>query len=317
MEVVEPRTVLIMPIGYEVDGNALDAYASHLLSKPIDEKEERFGTYKEKDLDLHKKFTEPTKKRKVRKEVEELVEQMGISKEVVQRSRDQNMLKEEDMENPKKTKSVSTPPKQSKPRQSQSAPTSGVQKPILLPKPQAKPTGRVEKRKKEKPQREYVEAIAKDIETESDEVVKEVKKIATYARVVRKPQSGGAQSTKKPRTEVEPSGRARANKKQKFELDEDLKSGKVKVDVDQRVDNSGEAKQAPSVIEVVSEKAVEETVDAEKGEDDGKDVSAKVVGKEKGEEKDYQAPVTVARDTLADKGKEVATDSDDFSQGAY
>lgn len=89
------------------------------------------------------------------------------------------------------------------------------------------------------------------------------------------------------------------------------------VDVDQRVDNSGEAKQAPSVIEVVSEKAVEETVDAEKGEDDGKDVSAKVVGKEKGEEKDYQAPVTVARDTLADKGKEVATDSDDFSQGAY
>lgn len=78
MEVVERRTIWIIPMGYEIDGNTLAAYAQHLLSKPVDEKEEMFGTYKEKYLDLHKKFIEPTRKRKVRKEVEELVEQMGI-----------------------------------------------------------------------------------------------------------------------------------------------------------------------------------------------------------------------------------------------
>lgn len=39
MEAVEPRIVWIMPMGYEVDGNTLDAYAQHLLSKPVDEKE--------------------------------------------------------------------------------------------------------------------------------------------------------------------------------------------------------------------------------------------------------------------------------------
>lgn len=191
MEAVEPRTVWIMLMGYEVDGNTLDAYAQHLLSKQVNEKEERFGTYKEKDLDLHKKFIELTRKRKVRKEVEELVEQMGISKEVVQRAREHNILKEDIMK-PKKTKPVSTPPKQSKPRQSQSAPTSGVQKPIPPLKPQAKSTGGAKKRKEEKSQREYVTTTTKDVETEYDEAVKEVKKTATYATVVKNHQSGGA-----------------------------------------------------------------------------------------------------------------------------
>lgn len=41
---------------------------------------------------------------------------MGISKEYVQRKREKNILKEEDMKKPKKLKLVSTPPKQSKPR---------------------------------------------------------------------------------------------------------------------------------------------------------------------------------------------------------
>lgn len=83
MEVAEPWTVWIMPTGYEVDVNTLDTYAQHLLSKLVDEKEERFGTYKEKYLDIYKKFTEPARKRKVEKEVEELAKQMDITKEVV------------------------------------------------------------------------------------------------------------------------------------------------------------------------------------------------------------------------------------------
>lgn len=84
MEVVE-QFIWIMLIGYEMDSNTLDAYYQHLLGKLMDEKEERFGTYKEKDLDLHKKFTELTRKRKVRKEVKEVAEQIGISKEAMQR----------------------------------------------------------------------------------------------------------------------------------------------------------------------------------------------------------------------------------------
>lgn len=83
------------------------------------------------------------------------------------------------------------------------------------------------------------------------------------------------------------------------------------VDVDQRVHDSRKDEQDPPVIKVVSEKAAEETDDAETGE---KDASAKVARKEKGEEKDDQAPMTMARDTAAEKGKQIATDSDDFSQ---
>lgn len=41
MEVVELRTIWIMPMGYDVDANTLDAYAQHLLSQRVDEKEER------------------------------------------------------------------------------------------------------------------------------------------------------------------------------------------------------------------------------------------------------------------------------------
>lgn len=62
------------------------------------------------------------------------------------------------------------------------------------------------------------------------------------------------------------------------------------------------------VIEVVLEKAIEETVDAEKGEDVVKDVDEEVAKKEKGEKKDDQASVIVVRDTVADKGKYVVTD---------
>ncbi|XP_059070495.1 uncharacterized protein LOC131860139 [Cryptomeria japonica] len=276
----------------------------------LDEKDERFGTYKEKDLDLHKKFTESTRKRKVRKEVEELTEKMGISKEVVQRAREQNILKEEDMVKPKKKKPVSTPPKQSKPGQSQTAPTSCAQKPTPPPKPQSKSTGGAEKRKNENYQREYVVATVGD-ETESDEAVKEVKKTATYARGVKKPQSGGAQS----------SARARVRKKHKSKLDEAMKSNKVEDQSSENgvpeehtsvhtivddpnnanIDTSGEVVLDPLVIEVISKKVAEEIDDAEKGEDDGKGESVEVPEKEKGEKKEDQCLVTVARDIVVDK----------------
>ncbi|XP_059075147.1 uncharacterized protein LOC131875135 [Cryptomeria japonica] len=100
---------------------------------------------------------------------------MGITNEAVHRDREQNILKEEDMVKLKKTKPVSTP-KQTKPRKNQFAPTSGVQNHISPSKPQAKSIGGVDKRKKEKPQREYVATTTEDVETKSNEAVKEIKK---------------------------------------------------------------------------------------------------------------------------------------------
>ncbi|XP_057866428.2 uncharacterized protein C13E7.07-like [Cryptomeria japonica] len=172
---------------------------------------------------------------------------MGISKEVVQRERELKIIKEDDMTKPKKSKLVPTPLKQAKQRQSQSGPTSSVQKPIPSPKSQStSSTGGAEKRKKEKPQRVYVATTGENIETESDKVVKE----------------------------------------------------------------------EPLIIEV-SEKETKETVNVENAEDydekGGNDES--VEAGEKGEKEKDQAPTIVARDTGVDKGKQIATNSNDFGQG--
>lgn len=61
----------------------------------MDKYEERFETYMEKSLDLHTKFKKPEIQKKVRKEVEQLAESMGITKEVIWRAREKNILKEE------------------------------------------------------------------------------------------------------------------------------------------------------------------------------------------------------------------------------
>lgn len=70
MEAAEPRIVWIMRMGYELDSIMLELYAQHPLIHPIDNKEERFGTFKEKELSLHKKFNDAGRKRKIKKEEE-------------------------------------------------------------------------------------------------------------------------------------------------------------------------------------------------------------------------------------------------------
>ncbi|XP_059067434.1 uncharacterized protein LOC131858260 [Cryptomeria japonica] len=371
MEAVEPRTIWLMPMGYEVDGNTLDSYAQHLLKKLVDGKEERSNTYKE-DLDLHNKFTEPGRKRKVRKEVEELAKQIGITKEVVQRDREQTILKGEDMVKPKKTKPLSTSPKPSKPGKTNSAPTSSAQKPVPPPKPQRKSTGGVEKGKKENPQREYVVATTKDVETDNDEAIKalidlssmilkglydildarrhttslEDERIKEYILVNLSSVISKAEVDRLLKLAKDIFKRKRrVNKIMYRKIDEVVKETKAilkqfmkvhRYDKEQpseravlekkknektivtndndttKLDDFGEFEQDPLVISIDSEKEAEEIeivdegkgeIDAEKDEDVVKDASVEVVEKEKREEKDDQAPVTVARDTVADKGK--------------
>lgn len=125
------------------------------------------------------------------------------------------------MVKPKKTKPM-TPPK---PRQTKSTPSSNAQKHVPPPKPQTKSSGGEEKRKKGKPQRVYVVATTEE-ETKFDEAVREVKNIATSARVVKKSPSSKGQPSRKPRVGAEQSERPRSSKKSKSNLDEALKSQK-------------------------------------------------------------------------------------------
>lgn len=104
LEVVEKRNSWIMPMEYEVEGHVLDAYSQHLLRKLVDKFEEMFVNYNAKSLDLHSKFKKLEIQMKVRKEVEQLVENLGITKEEVWRDREKNILSEEDIINLKKAK---------------------------------------------------------------------------------------------------------------------------------------------------------------------------------------------------------------------
>lgn len=64
-----------------------------------------------KSLALHSKFKNPKMQSKVRKEVEQLAKNMRITKEAVQRAREKNIMKEEDMFMPKKAKPEAHVPK--------------------------------------------------------------------------------------------------------------------------------------------------------------------------------------------------------------
>lgn len=53
MEAVIPKTAWVLPMGYEIDKDLPIEYAKHLLSQLADTTTERFGTYKEKLLQVH------------------------------------------------------------------------------------------------------------------------------------------------------------------------------------------------------------------------------------------------------------------------
>lgn len=216
MEAVEPRIVWILPMGYEVDAATLDAYAQHMMSQSVDEKEERFGTFKEKDLELHKQFTAPARKRKVSKMAEEVVVQMRYTLEAVKQAREKH-AQMEGKEETKKPKAELVPSK-AKPKETKSAPTSVV--PSL---------GQSSSRKgilkqKEKPKQTYVIVSPVASETESDEEAVKAKMKGEFVRVVRKPQSGGEEQSKKAKSEPTLTGRPKRGRKIRIQLDKNLES---------------------------------------------------------------------------------------------
>lgn len=153
---------------------------------------------------------------------------MGITKEVAWRAREENILKEEDMVEPKKAKSEAPAPKPKQPKSY--APSSGAHKPVSSPKPQAKPSD--EGKRKREQARVFIPVDEEEME--SNEAVKEVKAKTAKATKV---------------TKEKPSGGPKYGKKSKFKLDEALKKGKLEVkppmslnEIDNEVVKNGDLK---------------------------------------------------------------------------
>lgn len=87
MEVVDPITSWIMPMGYKVEEDILIVYVDHLLSKLVDPSVSRFGTFKEKSLKVHAELAKPVISKKIRKELEELFFAQGFTKEIIDEAR--------------------------------------------------------------------------------------------------------------------------------------------------------------------------------------------------------------------------------------
>lgn len=87
MEVLEPRTIWIPEMGYEISEYVIIGLEDHILCMPRDPKEGRYVTYEEKFSEVHmeKKKKEITKN--VEKMKEQVVEMMGPPKVLVKKSK--------------------------------------------------------------------------------------------------------------------------------------------------------------------------------------------------------------------------------------
>lgn len=85
MEAVQPHIVWVNAMGYEVDKSTLKAYAQVLLSAPVSDKEEKFGTAKKMSLKIHQEFVMSTIKRKMRRDATEKLVAEGHEREEVEK----------------------------------------------------------------------------------------------------------------------------------------------------------------------------------------------------------------------------------------
>lgn len=86
-------------------------------------------------------------------------------------------------------------------------------------------------KKKKKPKRTYVVVSPIASQTKLDEEAEKEKKKGEFVRVFRKPQSSGAQPSKKTKSEPSLTSRPKRGKRLRTELDEDLESGKWEVNI--------------------------------------------------------------------------------------
>ncbi|XP_057856272.1 uncharacterized protein LOC131065702 [Cryptomeria japonica] len=216
-----------MPMGYEVDETTLDAYAQHLLNALVDTKEERLGTCQEKSMELHTKFTEPARKIKVTKIVEEILVEEGHPREKVRVAR----ATRDAIEKEKEQKTTPTPVKV---KVTGSSPTPVKTPPIEAKSFDSSAKGKGVQRKKQKPQREYVAVSPIQFKTESDADIPKAPKKGEFARVIQKPQSSAERKEKKEkksRSNLVPTSKPKQGKKKKSDLDEAIESKEDTQDV--------------------------------------------------------------------------------------
>lgn len=217
-------------MGYEVDSIMIEAYDQHLLSQLVDPKEERFGTFKEKDLELHKQFTAPARERKVVKIVEEVEIQMGFTQEEVKQAREKHDQMEAKVET--KRPKVDSVPSKVKPKETKSAPAP------VAPSSRLSPSGKGVLKQKEKSKWTYAIVSLVAYKIEFEEEASKAKKKGEFVRLVRKSPSGGAQQRKKEKSDPVPTGRPQKGRKAKTQLESGDKQGKYvpPLSIDQLID---------------------------------------------------------------------------------
>lgn len=177
MEAIQPQAVWIIPMGYEVDEATLEAYSQHLLNSLEDTKEERFRTYKEKSMELHSKFTKPTRKRKVENIVEDILVEEGHPREKVKATR----AKKDAVEKEKKQNPASAPVKIKVTRPSHAL----VKTPTTKFEPSdVSAKGKSVLRKKHKTHREYIVVSPVESKIESNSKIYKAPKKGKFSRVI-------------------------------------------------------------------------------------------------------------------------------------
>lgn len=121
-------------------------------------------------------------------------------------------------EETKNPKAKSTPAK-AKPKETKSTPI------LVAPSIEKSSSKKGILKQKEKPKRTYFVVSLVPSEIESDEEADKAKKKGEFVRVVRKPQSGGAQQSKKAKSEPTLTKRPKRGRKIRTQLDKYLECG--------------------------------------------------------------------------------------------
>lgn len=83
MEVVEPRIVWILTLGYEVTLDKIIGLANILLKSPKETIHERFKIYEDKSTKVHMEQREPQIKKNVEQIIAQFAKAMGLTKDQV------------------------------------------------------------------------------------------------------------------------------------------------------------------------------------------------------------------------------------------
>lgn len=83
IEVVEPQSIWILPLGNEIIEDEAEGYVQMLVEIPKDSNKPRIGIYAEKSMEVHLKHKKPI----IRKNVEKKLREPGYTSEEIAQGR--------------------------------------------------------------------------------------------------------------------------------------------------------------------------------------------------------------------------------------